>query len=70
MKTTDCIGAEGLHAILMRNMEALDRGELSVERANAIARLGNTIFQGVRTRLKVQSQAKGCSSSALTEWAR
>lgn len=59
-----------MHEVLMKNLQGLDDGTVTVDRANAIARLGNTIFQGVRTRLKVQIQAGGNVSEDLTVWAK
>ena len=63
------LGASGLHALLTKNMAGLDDGTVTVDRANAIARLGNTLFHGIRTRLKVQTQAGQAVSGDLQKWA-
>ena len=62
--------AKQIHDILVKNLEGLHEGNVTTDRANAIARLGNTIFQGVRTRLKVQTQAGQQVSPDLVEYAK
>ena len=62
--------AKQVHALLIRNLDGLDKGTVTVDRANAIARLGTTIFNGVRTRLKVQVQAGEGVSQDLRDYAR
>ena len=67
---TELLGAQGIHNLLVKNLKGLDAGDVTVDRANAIARVGNTIFQGVRTRLKVQTQAGQGVSDGLATWAK
>ena len=61
--------AKQIHGLLVKNLEGLDSGKVTVDRANAIARLGNTIFAGVRTQLKVQVQAGQEISKDLRDYA-
>ena len=69
MSKQNDLNARQIHAILVSNLMGLDKGTVTTDRANAIARLGNTIFQGVRTRLKVQTQAGQSVSQDLKDYA-
>lgn len=62
--------AKDLHRLLMKNLQGLDEGTVTVDRANAVARLGGVLFAGVRTRLKVQTQAGNGVSDDLKSWAK
>ena len=66
----DNMNAREVHEVLVRNLKGLESGEVSVDHANAVARLGNTIFAGVKTRLKVQTQAGQPVSEDLRNYAK
>ena len=63
------LNASQITSLLIKNLEGLDAGTVTVDRANAISRLGTTNFQGVRARLKVQTQAGMEVSKDLREFA-
>lgn len=63
------LNASQITSLLIKNLEGLDAGTVTVDRANAISRLGTTIFQGVRARLKVQTQAGMAVTQDLRDFA-
>lgn len=66
----DEFNAKQVHGLLVSNLRGLDSGQVTVERANAVARLGTAIFNGARARLKIQTQAGGGVSEDLRDFAK